>query len=77
MHLSFPPKEGRLLRLSRAFSATSTGRSGMGTEGRWVGTERLILDPACLICDMRPVLKPRCDGVGKPLKKTQVRRHRG
>jgi hypothetical protein len=35
-----PPKGGGLLRLSRAFSATLTGRFGMGTvrmgaEGRW------------------------------------------
>jgi hypothetical protein len=29
--LSFPPKRGGLLRLSRAFSATLTGRFGMGT----------------------------------------------
>jgi hypothetical protein len=40
VHLSFPPKGGGLLRLSRAFSATLTGRFGMGTvrmgaEGRW------------------------------------------
>jgi hypothetical protein len=35
-----PPREGGLLRLSKAFSATLTGRFGMGTvrmgaEGRW------------------------------------------
>jgi hypothetical protein len=35
-----PPKGGRLLRLPRAFSATLSGRFGMGTvrmgeEGRW------------------------------------------
>jgi hypothetical protein len=40
IHLSFPPKGGGLLRLLRAFSATLTGRFGMGTvrmgaEGRW------------------------------------------
>jgi hypothetical protein len=40
IHLSFPPKGGGLLRLPRAFSATLTGRFGMGTvrmgaEGRW------------------------------------------
>jgi hypothetical protein len=40
IHVSFPPKGGGLLRLSRAFSATLTGRFGMGTvrmgaEGRW------------------------------------------
>jgi hypothetical protein len=40
IHLSFPPEGGGLLRLSRAFSATLTGRFGMGTvrmgaEGRW------------------------------------------
>jgi hypothetical protein len=40
IHLSFPPKGGGLLRLSRAFSAILTGRFGMGTvrmgaEGRW------------------------------------------
>jgi hypothetical protein len=40
IHVSLPPKGGGLLRLSRAFSATLTGRFGMGTvrmgaEGRW------------------------------------------
>jgi hypothetical protein len=40
IHLSFPPKGGRLLRLSRAFSATLTGNFGMGAvrmgvERRW------------------------------------------
>jgi hypothetical protein len=35
IYLSFPPKGGGLLRLSRAFSATLTGRFGIGTEGRW------------------------------------------
>jgi hypothetical protein len=40
IHLSFPPKGGRLLKLSRAFSATLTGRFGMGmvrvgAEGMW------------------------------------------
>jgi hypothetical protein len=41
-----PPEGGWLLRLSRAFSATLTGRFGMGTVrmgGELVGTERLIL----------------------------------
>jgi hypothetical protein len=46
IHLSFLPKGGRLLRLSRA---TSTGIFGMGTGGSWVGTERLILDPALIL----------------------------
>jgi hypothetical protein len=31
IHFSFPPEGGGLLRLSRAFSATLTGRFGMGT----------------------------------------------
>jgi hypothetical protein len=45
IHISFSPKGGGLLRLSRAFSATLTERFGMGTvrvgaEGRWeVGTD--------------------------------------
>jgi hypothetical protein len=40
IHFSFPSEGGGLLRVSRAFSATLTGRFGMGTvrmgvEGRW------------------------------------------
>jgi hypothetical protein len=38
-----PPKGGGLLRISRAFSATLTGRLGIGTVRIVVGTERLIL----------------------------------
>jgi hypothetical protein len=43
IHLLFPPREGGLLRLSRAFSATLAGRfRRMGAEGG-TGTKRLIL----------------------------------
>jgi hypothetical protein len=33
IHFSFPPREGGLLRLSRAFSVTLKGRFGMGEDG--------------------------------------------
>jgi hypothetical protein len=49
-----------LLRLSTAFSATVTGRFGMGAcERQGVDTEWRILDPAHspLICDMRSHIK--------------------
>jgi hypothetical protein len=74
IHFSFPSRG--LLWLSRAFSATLTGgkiRDGYGEDG--CGRKGLVLrgkyQPSIrLIFDMRHVLIPRCDGVGKPLKKT-------